>query len=239
MIIYKATNKLNGKCYIGQTIKNLGTRKYQHLHSYKTPFHKVLKGNEENFEWKILCKCCSIQELNEMEVYYQKYFNSIWPNGYNMIEGDSGITHYNTRKKLSKSMIGNSNGRKKYLIITPEKDHVIIENLKEYCNNANINYCKMTYVANGRRVHHKGYICKKLNDIDINSQELKSIKFGRNTSGYILISPNGEDFKINDLTSFCKKHSGLNRYGFIRRLKYNSNKPYKGWIIKRIGEYKK
>lgn len=172
-----------------------------------------------------------------MEIYYQRFFNSIWPNGYNMIEGDSGITHINTRKKLSKKMKGNVNGKKKYLIITPERNHFIIENLKKYCNDKSINYCKMTYVANGRRLHHKGYICKKISDIkNINEtiKKLKNIKLGRNTSGYILASPDGKKFKINDLKNFCKRYSNINRYGFIRRLNSNSNKNYKGWLIKRV-----
>lgn len=239
MIIYKSTNKINGKSYIGQTTKNFKTRKYQHLNSNRTPFHRALKKENKNFKWEILCECNSIEELNEMEIYYQRLFNSIWPNGYNMIEGDSGITHKDTRKRLSKSMVGNNNGKKKYLIVTPERSNLIVENLKEYCKNIKIDYCKMTYVANGRRLHYKGYFCKKLDSIEnINEtiKELKNKKLKRNTAGYILTSPEGKEFKVNDLTNFCKKYPNINRYGFIRRLNSNNGKDYKGWFIKRIRE---
>ena len=241
MLIYKATNKLNNKCYIGQTTQKFKTRKHQHLNSQKTPFHKILKKEgKNNFKWEILCECNSIKELNKMEIHYMKFFNSIWPNGYNMIEG--GTTHKDTKKILSNLLKGNNNGKKKYLIITPQKKHFIVENLKEYCrNNVNLDYCKMTYVANGRRLHHKGYICKKMNNItNIKKtiEKLKKVKFGRNTSGYILTSPDGKKFEVNDLKNFCKKYSNINRYGFIRRLNSNSNKDYKGWSIKRIGDLK-
>lgn len=35
MIIYEITNLINNKCYIGQTIKILNTRKLQHINTSK------------------------------------------------------------------------------------------------------------------------------------------------------------------------------------------------------------
>ena len=35
MVIYKATNKVNGKIYVGQTINKLSNRRRQHENSYK------------------------------------------------------------------------------------------------------------------------------------------------------------------------------------------------------------
>lgn len=35
MIIYKITNLINNKCYIGQTIKTLNIRKLQHINTSK------------------------------------------------------------------------------------------------------------------------------------------------------------------------------------------------------------
>lgn len=239
MIIYKSTNTINGKSYIGQTVRPFEVRKGQHIRASKTPFHEALNEyGHENFDWEVICECESIEEMNEKEVYYISHFNTLYPNGYNMIEGDSGITHELTRMKLSKSMKGNTNGKKKFLILTPQKEDVIVENLKEYCNEVSINYCKMTFVANGRRLHHKGYLCVKLDDISDMENEverLKSIEFGRNTSGYILTSPEGNEIEVDDLTNFCKNHPELNRYGFTRMLK-GQNKPYKGWKIRRVGD---
>jgi hypothetical protein len=42
MIIYKVTNKINNKCYIGQTRRSLKIRKNEHLHGNRY-FDKILK----------------------------------------------------------------------------------------------------------------------------------------------------------------------------------------------------
>jgi len=60
MIIYKATNKINGKCYIGQTVKTLARRKCDHLCRLRKgdrdhKFYLALrKYGQENFEWETL-----------------------------------------------------------------------------------------------------------------------------------------------------------------------------------------
>ena len=42
----------------------------------------------ENFKFEIIEEC-SIEELNEKEQYYIKYYNSLVPNGYNLTLGGS------------------------------------------------------------------------------------------------------------------------------------------------------
>lgn len=58
MIIYKATNILNGKSYIGLTTRDLNERKLEHLrHTYteNTYFHKAInKYGKENFIWEVI-----------------------------------------------------------------------------------------------------------------------------------------------------------------------------------------
>jgi hypothetical protein len=68
-------------------------------------------------------------------------------------------------------------------------------------------------------------------------KRLKNVKFGRNTSGYILTSPEDKIFEIDDLTKFCNEQVELNRYGFIRILN-GKRTSYKGWKIKRVGVLK-
>jgi group I intron endonuclease len=106
-IIYKATNKINGKSYIGQTTKPLEKRKLQHLKkgSY---FHNALKKYSfDNFTWKILENCHSKNELNEMEFHYIKQYNT-FADGYNLTYGgeDNPMNYQKLRKKISKKLEG-------------------------------------------------------------------------------------------------------------------------------------
>jgi len=85
MIIYKATNKNNGKSYIGQTIKDLEIRKRQHLNE-RNPrkFQYILQDDPYSFNWEIICECDK-DELDEKEDYYIEKYNSLHPHGYNLI----------------------------------------------------------------------------------------------------------------------------------------------------------
>lgn len=94
--IYKITNKLNGKIYIGQTIQNVKERFYQHCATkcdeavLKMSIHKaILKYGKENFTLEILEEIDSIF-LNEREKYWIQYFDS-YNKGYNeTIGGQDG-----------------------------------------------------------------------------------------------------------------------------------------------------
>jgi hypothetical protein len=128
MIIYKATNIVNGRCYIGQTIKSLDFRKDKHLYSlrsYKTYFANALrKYGWDNFTWDTLCKCDNKEELDEMEFHYIKQYNSYMrDDGYNMtLGGDGGaeagrlgniVTWDRTRKSFARGQKNRSIAQKK------------------------------------------------------------------------------------------------------------------------------
>ena len=66
MIIYKITNKLNGKVYIGQTVGSLQARWKAHLRSRDNAvFHKALrKYGAENFTVEQIDMAVSTAELD-------------------------------------------------------------------------------------------------------------------------------------------------------------------------------
>lgn len=81
--IYKITNKLNGKSYIGQSI-HCGERFDQHCGNINQLIDQTIqKEGIENFTFEILKVLENQNELNYWEDYYIIQYNTIFPNGYN------------------------------------------------------------------------------------------------------------------------------------------------------------
>lgn len=93
MIIYKATNTINGKVYIGKTKNTLESRKSEHFRKAKNPkllFHKALnKYGNDNFDWEVIYECGNEVELSNAEIKFISEYNSI-ENGYNLTTGGEG-----------------------------------------------------------------------------------------------------------------------------------------------------
>ena len=81
MVIYKITNKLNGKAYIGQTMQMLKNRMRRHMMGDLYIDLALKKYGIENFNVEVLEECKSVDELNEREIYYIAFFNTLYPNG--------------------------------------------------------------------------------------------------------------------------------------------------------------
>lgn len=86
--IYKITNKLNGQCYIGQSI-NIARRWKEHIQASISKNSRLYiamrKYTIENFTFEIVEEC-SEEQLNEKEKYWINYYDS-YNNGYNMTQG--------------------------------------------------------------------------------------------------------------------------------------------------------
>lgn len=84
--IYKITNKLNNKIYIGQSIHILQRweeHKYQECNS---AIHQAIKKyGIDNFTFEIIEECDQ-SLLDEKEIYWIKYYNS-YKEGYNLTPG--------------------------------------------------------------------------------------------------------------------------------------------------------
>lgn len=96
-IIYKHTNKINGKIYIGQSKyswKNINDR-WQSGRGYhiKTRFGSAIKKyGWENFDHHLLEDNITSQNIaNEREIYWIRYFNSYY-DGYNCTPGGNNVS---------------------------------------------------------------------------------------------------------------------------------------------------
>ena len=106
--IYIIKNKINDKCYIGQSVDYL-TRFRKHCeearrnnYTYKSYLYNAM--NElgiENFYVELLES--QVEDYNEKEIYYIEKYNTLRPNGYNLVKGGdwypnlSGIEHHNAK----------------------------------------------------------------------------------------------------------------------------------------------
>lgn len=88
MIIYKATNILNNKAYIGKTKKTLSHRISQHkyeafVRKLHSKFYEAIRlYGWDNFYWEVIDKTNTLKNLKRLELNYIRAFNTI-DEGYN------------------------------------------------------------------------------------------------------------------------------------------------------------
>ena len=101
--VYKTTNLINNKIYIGQHKSSYINNHY--LGSGKNIKKAINKYGKEYFTQTILCECNSKEELDNKEIYYIDLYNSRNPEiGYNITQGGqvkffTGLTHSDLSKQ--------------------------------------------------------------------------------------------------------------------------------------------
>ena len=192
-VIYKVTNTVNGKIYIGQSI-NFKKRKRKHIYDSKNildnmAFHKAInKYGESSFKWDILVNCPQ-QDLDTQEIYWISYWSSFGPNGYNLSKGGSGnkghIFSKESIEKMRNAQLGKKASKATKLLMSstrrgkdnPFSDKTIYNfyNIKtgerftglqiELKHLFNLSGA-LSNVITGKRPHYKGWkVNKRLNKI--------------------------------------------------------------------------
>lgn len=112
MVIYKITNKTNGKCYIGQTTQQLQKRLLMHFtENVNTNVsyirRAIQKHGKDSFSVGVIGEYQTIDQLNDAEEFFIDFHNCLAPNGYNLTAGGCNrMISEITRKKLSESHKG-------------------------------------------------------------------------------------------------------------------------------------
>lgn len=91
--IYKFTNKIDGKIYIGKHKYPFPELDKKYLASGVLIRRALEKHGLDNFYQEMVCTCDTEKELNEKEIFYIKHFDCMSPNGYNLTEGGDGISN--------------------------------------------------------------------------------------------------------------------------------------------------
>ena len=103
--IYKTTNLVNNKIYIGQH-KSQIFENINYLGSGKNINRAIYKYGRENFKVELLEWCESKLKLDEREIYWISFFNSRDPAiGYNITAGGEGNTDWNEEDRIAQSAV--------------------------------------------------------------------------------------------------------------------------------------
>jgi group I intron endonuclease len=151
MIIYKTTNLINNKIYIGQSKYN----NCDYLGSGSLLKKAIKKYGKQNFKKEIIEYCHTKEHLNEREIYWIDYYNSRDSEiGYNLSIGGCGnngfIMSLEARKKISLAFKGKNHplfGKK----LSKSTKELISKSLRFY------------YLFNDNPMKNKGYLISKEN----------------------------------------------------------------------------
>lgn len=201
MIIYKTTNLINGKFYIGKDEKN--NSKY--LGSGKILKSTIKKYGLENFKKEVIEICTNRKQLNDREKYWIQQLSATTL-GYNITEGGTGggITKHNKIYQLT-------------------KDGVLV---KEWCSVSEINKClnidssTILKACKGKLLSVKGFVWSFNNkpSLFLDTRTIKVLQY--NKKGLFIKEWNSiveikKEYKIGDrhiqsvLDTPCKTAKGF------------------------------
>lgn len=175
MIIYKITNLINNKCYVGQTKRSLDERWYGHCSKDGcTALHNaILKYGKESFKIEIIDRANTESELNEKERYWIEKLNTIAPLGYNLRSGGDRFELSEVSKQRLSNTISQTWKEHKYIATWKRKicqytlDGNLIrvwDSMSEAANHLNISDKHIPDVCLGKRRSCGGFMWRYYED---------------------------------------------------------------------------
>jgi len=226
MVVYKTTNLINGKIYIGKDINNNS----DYIGSGLLLNRAIGKYGINNFKKEILESCSNIDILNLQEKYWIKFYNSTNKQiGYNIsCGGDGGDTFSNNpnkeiiRKRFVKSNKEKCKGRK----LSEKTKQKMKLNCPNYNGSKNPFYGK----------HHTPQTIQKMQEIQ--SNRMWNDKISKSISKKISLMSN-EERKTFFGRNFNQNKSNENRRGIKMWTKSDEIKKIFGEDIFRLHNEKK
>lgn len=147
--VYKITNIINNKVYIGITTQGILIRWYKHISDSKKgssyAIHNALRFHgKENFQIETIEVVDSIEDLKLREIYWINYYDSYNRNkGYNLTLGGDG-TFGKSQSEETKCKIRNKAFGRKHKKTTKEKMSISQKQI-------NRDYSKIGKIGNNKR----------------------------------------------------------------------------------------
>jgi hypothetical protein len=174
--IYKTTNTINGKCYIGFD-SNWPNRKLNHKSKANIGnnrhFHNAIRNyGWDNFKWEVICQSLDGKYLLKiMEPHFIQYYDT-FNNGYNYTLGGEGNVKFWNIPKLNDINVNDSSkfkrkrsdphNVKKWIIVDPNGKEHIVKNLSQFCRLNNLCDKNLYSVNKGRLLHSQGWVAKQI-----------------------------------------------------------------------------
>ena len=216
--IYKATNKINGMSYIGQSI-HPEERIQQHCTDRRNKnsiFHRAIdKYSPDNFAWEILVKVDGKENADKAEKHFIKREGTFKPNGYNMTKGGDGGSMWNVKPVVQLTLDG------EYV----NKFESSSEAGRHGFNSTDVNYC-----CRGKLQTCKGYIFMFESDYLENGPRKLVKHMPNNARAVIQCDLDGNMIKRFPLIADAEKELGIGHSCIVSCAK-GKNKTAHGFIF--------
>ena len=235
MHVYKISNTVNDKSYVGKDSSMNSHRWYYHRWAFDNPsahdYQKILyramrKYGLEKFEYTVLEECLNPDDLRVREEYWIDKLGTTNPSkGYN-ISSLSGPAPYSSKTYLAKS---------------PSGAVYTVDVVSLFCSEHHILPKRFYSVTSGNKRQYKGWqFVEQGNDFpDLNAKRRSSPRKGMvhtkkreansKTCTWKLIDVTGNTIEIENLKSFCESNDL--HYRSMLRVASGDRAHHKGWTV--------
>lgn len=229
-IVYRITNKVTGKSYVGFTSQGLKKRFYQHTCSKKPIGFAIRKYGKENFEISTLCVCETLESALKKEKSYILEYNTFGDDGYNCSSGgehrapEVSVKAYRTesfRKRMREQAIKQHND--------PETKKHHVEGIRSYWKNIDENTRNERAIvarANGKKATTAWNKGMKLPGCGMAGAKNPMAK------PYLIIFPDGKQEITSCLEEFCRNNGLISRC--VYRVLEGKQAHHKGFRFARL-----